>query len=165
MERLPALIVLLIATFAPRDALSDAIAGPVRYAIDGRTLVIATGPGAADAEIRLWGIAVPRPDRECADITGAVSGCGEYARLALKTIVGARPVVCDIVSREPSRYVARCRQDHQDLGRLMVILGWALDDRFVSGGAYLTDEAMARNQRQGVWAGEIRPATDRLPMR
>jgi endonuclease YncB( thermonuclease family) len=51
--------------------------------------------------------------------------------------------------------VAVCRVGGRDIGAELVREGWALDYRRYSGGAYAADQAAARAERAGLWAGEF----------
>jgi len=51
--------------------------------------------------------------------------------------------------------VALCQVGGEDLARLMVSAGWAVDYKFFSKGYYTAAEADARTGRRGLWSGEF----------
>jgi Micrococcal nuclease (thermonuclease) homologs len=107
--------------------------------------------------IRLWGIDAPELEQTCWS-AGASYSCGEQARETLAELVAGHEVRCETVSRDRyGRTVARCEASGFDLGREMVRRGWALDFRRYSDGRYAADQAEARAEKKGLWAGEFEP--------
>lgn len=105
--------------------------------------------------IRLWGIDAPERGQTCRRGRKRYD-CGAAATRPLHSFIGGRPVTC--VRIETDRYgrtVARCMAGGNDLGRLMVASGWALDMPRYSGGAYAADQRGARRERRGLWAGSF----------
>ncbi len=101
--------------------------------------------------IRLSGIDAPELRQTCKTIAGAVK-CGDIARVRLQTIIAGREVRCVGKSRDRyRRLVATCTVRGEDIGRRMVREGWAVSYRRYST-AYVNEEALARNERRGLWA-------------
>jgi endonuclease YncB( thermonuclease family) len=119
------------------------IAGHARI-IDGDSMMI------AGTEIRLWGVDAPELFQRC-QREGREVQCGREASRALIALVAGQQVVCE--RRDMDRFgrtIAQCRVDTVDLGRAMVAAGHA-----VAFGAYYQEEAQARADRNGLWAGEF----------
>lgn len=105
--------------------------------------------------IRLWGIDAPELDQTC-ERDGRPYHCGEEARDVLGGLVQGGAVSCETVEQDRyGRTVARCGVDGRDLGGELVRLGWALDFRRYSEGAYAEQEGEARIARRGLWAGNF----------
>jgi endonuclease YncB( thermonuclease family) len=112
--------------------------------IDGDSLYV------AGTEIRLHGMDAPELFQRCRR-DGREVLCGREAQRQLIALIAGQTVSCE--RRDVDRYgrtVAVCRVDGVDLGRAMVSNGQA-----VSYGAYLQEEAAARRERKGLWAGEF----------
>lgn len=130
-----------------------AVAGYVAVT-DGDGLVM------AGERIRLWGIDAPELDQTCKR-QGATYACGENAREALAGLLTGGEVSCEPVDRDHhGRLVARCSVQGRDLGAEMVRLGWAVDFRRYSQGAYAALERQARGAKRGLWAGEFVPPAE-----
>lgn len=127
--------------------------------VDGDT--IAFGP----RRVRLWGIDAPEMDQTCVParagetLPGGVQVkqdylCGVTARTALVYMIEPSPVRCE--GKDIDRYgrtVAVCRRGTLELNREMVRLGWAIEYKRYSHGAYAAEEAEARAAKRGIWAG------------
>jgi endonuclease YncB( thermonuclease family) len=127
-----------------------------RYALAGEVSVIdGDGLRIGGERIRLWGIDAPELDQECSrDQT--VYPCGAEARDVLDRLLGAGMPSCQRLYDDAyGRTVARCSIAAVDLGAEMVRLGWAVDFRRYSNGAYADEEAKARAAKRGLWAGEF----------
>lgn len=114
--------------------------------IDGDSLAV------GGVEVRLFGIDAPELFQRCTR-EGREVQCGREALRHLVALIAGQPVVCE--RRDIDRFgrmVAVCRIEGVDLGRAMVAAGHA-----VSYGAYVADEAAARSERRGLWAGEFMP--------
>lgn len=106
--------------------------------------------------VRLWGIDAPELGQRCA-WRDQPFDCGRAAKDQLGKLVAGGQVECEPVDRDrdrDGRTVARCTVDSRDLAAEMVRLGWALDYRKYSGGAYSREEQEAREAGQGLW-GQI----------
>ena len=115
--------------------------------IDGDTLDL------HGQRIRLHGIDAPESGQSCQDADGAAYRCGQRAALALADRIGRRPVTC--APRDTDRYgraIAVCMADGEDLNAWMVAQGHALAYRRYSSD-YVDEEALARRDRRGLWAG------------
>jgi endonuclease YncB( thermonuclease family) len=104
-------------------------------------------------KIRLEGIDAPETDQLCLNSRGQRWTCGIEARDQLSKYVGGRPWICRISGQDRyGRSLARCQVDGQDVGEWMVRSGWALSFTRYSH-SYDLDERVAREARQGLWAG------------
>lgn len=121
---------------------------------DGDSLVI------AGERIRIRGIDAPELDQTCRR-DGHDYPCGREARNALAGLVGSRPVVCEGRGRDRyGRLLADCLAVRTELGRAQVESGWA-----IAYGDYEKEEAIARDDGRGVWAGEFERPKDWRQMR
>ena len=115
--------------------------------IDGDTLEI------RGSRIRLHGIDAPESGQTCADAGGQIHRCGQRAALALSDRIGRAPVRCE--QRDTDRYgraIAVCFRDGDDLNAWMVRQGHAVAYRR-SSTDHVGEEALARGERRGLWAG------------
>jgi len=111
---------------------------------DGDSLVIGT------ERIRLRGIDAPELGQICRR-DGHDYPCGRESRASLAGLIGSRPVACE--GRERDRYdrlLADCHVDRIALAPAQVEAGWA-----VAYGDYEGEEAAAREDGRGLWAGEF----------
>ncbi|HEX9512978.1 MAG TPA: thermonuclease family protein [Puia sp.] len=116
------------------------------HVVDGDTLVI------KDERIRLWGIDAPELHQICSKDKKEVQ-CGEMAKLALMALVKSGPVECVKVNTDQyHRSVSRCTIDTLDIGRLLVMSGWALNYQQYSKGYYQQWEDEAHKDKHGIWA-------------
>lgn len=124
-------------------------AGEIRV-IDGDGLEI------EGRNVRLWGIDAPEIEQNCKGPDGRSYPCGEDARFLLGALAVAGTIECDV--KDTDRYgrtVARCFAGGHDLAAELVRQGYALDWPRYSGGFYAAEEAAARNNARGMWAGEF----------
>jgi endonuclease YncB( thermonuclease family)/Ca2+-binding RTX toxin-like protein len=143
----PAVIALLAVLVGCTPSTGDLV-GRVGGVHDGDTLTL------SGAKVRLWGIDAPELDQQCDDARGRQYRCGIHAREALETMVRNRDITCRQHDRDRyGRVVALCEVEGQDVGRLMVRTGHAVDYRRYSGGRYELDQRRAREERTGIWAG------------
>ena len=129
----------------------------VSSAIAAGEITVTDGDGLriGDERIRLWGIDAPELGQQC-NRNRTAYPCGTEARVALERLVSAGAPSCDRLYEDPyGRTVARCSVAGTDLGAEMVRLGWAVDFRRYSNGAYADEEAQARAAKRGLWAGEF----------
>lgn len=107
----------------------------------------------AGRSVRLWGIDAPELRQECSK-DGRRYPCGEKAKEALTAFLGAAAPICETVNRDRyGREVAKCEIAGDDLARLMVRSGWAVDWPRYSKGAYAEDQDEAETHKRGLWAG------------
>ena len=133
---------LLIAAKLQND--NRPIIGGHFIAVDGDTLV------QAGARFRLEGIDAPEIGQRCG-ADGAPGPCGETAKLRLADWARHRDFTCR--GGEHDRYgrlLVRCRAGDTDVNAALVREGFA-----VSYGDYGREEAVARAERKGLWAGEF----------
>lgn len=77
--------------------------------------------------------------------------CGRNATAELRRLIGNQTVTCTADGRDQyDRILAFCKAGETDLNRTMVEQGWA-----VSYGLYQREEAQARKNKRGLWAGEF----------
>ena len=81
---------------------------------------------AGDVVIKLNGIVARKADAQCQDEKGKSWPCGAAAKAALRRLVRARAVVCDLPEAgEQKSFTARCAVSGTDLSTWMVRQGWA----------------------------------------
>ena len=101
--------------------------------------------------IRLWGIRSPETDAMCRR-GDAGDACSATSRRVLERLIGNEELRCLVKTGLPGQpIVAQCSVRGDDLGHLMVLSGWATDDRAESGGHYAMQEEVAREERVGMW--------------
>ena len=104
----------------------------------------------AGQKVRLLGIDAPELHQFC-DKDGASYPCGEMAKQHLAALIGGNEISCTSTKRDKfDRLLAKCRAADHDLNREMVKDGWA-----VSYYDYKQEEADARKQKLGIWAGSF----------
>ena len=121
----------------------------------GETFRVIDGDGIelAGQSVRLWGIDAPELRQECSK-DGRRYPCGEKAKEALTALLGAAAPICKTVNRDRyGREIAKCEVAGDDLARLMVRSGWAVDYPQYSKGAYAEDQDEAEAHKRGLWAG------------
>ncbi|MEQ8589651.1 MAG: thermonuclease family protein [Roseitalea porphyridii] len=122
---------------------AERFAGPVRV-IDGDSLAM------GERRLRLKGIDAPELDQRCRR-EGLEYACGMEARSRLRALVGGDTVSCAVEGVDRyGRDLVRCKAGGRDLNRMMVRSGHA-----VSFGDYGDEEAVARQQATGLWAGDF----------
>ena len=115
--------------------------------IDGDTIEIHA------ERIRLEGVDAPESGQSCTDTEGRAWPCGQRAAFALADHIGQKPVHC--ISSRKDRYgrrLATCDLGGENLNRWLVANGWAVAYRHYSE-AYVSDEAVAQEQKRGIWSG------------
>jgi endonuclease YncB( thermonuclease family) len=122
------------------------LAGPAKV-IDGDTIVV-TGE-----LVRLHGLDAPELDQTFW-WRGERIACGMMAMAALEALTAGIQVRCRAVERDRhGRLVAKIfSPDGVDIGRRLVLAGWALAYRQYSTD-YVDAEAEARKARRGLWRG------------
>ncbi|MBX3596318.1 MAG: thermonuclease family protein [Rhizobiaceae bacterium] len=107
--------------------------------------------------IRLRGIDAPELAQTCS-AGGRQYPCGRRSKEALQELVRGKKVECTGAELDKyQRLLAICSVGSMEVNSAMVASGWAL-----SYGQYGAEEANARKQKIGVWAGQFeRPRTYR----
>jgi endonuclease YncB( thermonuclease family) len=136
--------------------LASAFASPVRAATatvrDGGTLQL------GNVTYRLDGIDAPAFDQICIDEHADSWTCGIEARDQLTKLIGGRQVRCDDLGADPAfrkRRLGVCKVEGEttSLSQLLVRQGFALNVDISATGRFGTDEARAKEDRQGLWKG------------
>ncbi len=137
-------------------AFADPIIGRASV-IDGDTIEI------HGERIRFNGIDAPESRQLCQDAQGQDYRCGQVASNALDRFLSqSRPTRCDFVERDRyGRFVGNCyRADGASVASWLVRNGHAMDWPRYSDGAYADDQAAAKAERLGIWAGTFQPPWD-----
>lgn len=141
-----------LAALSIADRSGNAIGGHA-YAIDGDTLDV------EGARVRLAAIDAPEAQQTCNDANGQPWACGAHATIALRRMLSevGWSVSCQVEARDRyGRSVATCRTpDHRDLGARMVATGMAVKYDRYGGERYQDEEAAAKAERLGLWAGKF----------
>jgi endonuclease YncB( thermonuclease family) len=110
---------------------------------------------AGDVVIRLNGIVASKADAQCHDKQGKNWPCGAAAKTALRRLVRARAVVCDLPEPgEQKSFTARCAVSGTDLSTWMVRQGWAKPNDPPEPALADAAEA-AKSERIGLWQEPI----------
>ena len=110
---------------------------------------------AGDVVIRLNGIVASKADAQCPDKQGKNRSCGAAAKMALRRLVRARAVVCDLPEPgEQKSFTARCAVSGTDLSTWMVRQGWAKPNDPPEPALADAAEA-AKSERIGLWQEPI----------
>jgi endonuclease YncB( thermonuclease family) len=106
---------------------------------------------AGDVVIKLNGIVPSKADAQCQDEKGKSWPCGAAAKTALRQLIRARAVVCDVPGPgEQKSFTARCAVSGTDLSTWLVRQGWAKPNHLPEPALADAAEA-ARSERIGVW--------------
>jgi endonuclease YncB( thermonuclease family) len=110
---------------------------------------------AGNVVIKLNGIAASKADAQCNDEQGKNWPCGAAAKTALRQLIRARAVVCDLPEAgEQKSYIARCAVSGTDLSAWLVRQGWAKPNDPPE--PALADAAeTAKSERIGLWQEPI----------
>jgi endonuclease YncB( thermonuclease family) len=122
--------------------------------IDGDTIEI------HGERIRFNGIDAPESAQTCEDGNGNPYRCGARVADAVDQFLKASsPTRCEFVERDRyGRFVGNCfRADGTSVQAALVRNGWAMDWPRYSDGAYASEQAAARSERIGIWAGTVQP--------
>ncbi|MCA0400539.1 MAG: thermonuclease family protein [Proteobacteria bacterium] len=114
------------------------------HALDGDSLVM------NNREMRLSGLDAPE-SRQICEADGKEYPCGRRATIALRRALERGAVTC--LGSETDRYgrlLVVCRSQGRDIGAELVRAGMA-----VSYGAYANEEAEAKRDGRGLWAGRF----------
>lgn len=110
---------------------------------------------AGDVVIRLNGIVASKADAQCHDKQGKNWPCGAAGKTALRRLVRARAVVCDLPEPgEQKSFTARCAVSGTDLSTWMVRQGWAKPNDPPEPALADAAEA-AKSERIGLWQEPI----------
>jgi endonuclease YncB( thermonuclease family) len=110
---------------------------------------------AGDVVIKLNGVVASKADAQCHDKQGKNWPCGAAAKTALRRLVRARAVVCDLPEPgEQKSFTARCAVSGTDLSTWMVRQGWAKPNDPPEPALADAAEA-AKSERIGLWQGPI----------
>lgn len=110
---------------------------------------------AGNVVIRLNGIVASKADAQCHDKQGKNWPCGAAAKTALRRLVRARAVVCDLPEPgEQKSFTARCAVSGTDLSTWMVRQGWAKPNDPPEPALADAAEA-AKSERIGLWQEPI----------
>jgi endonuclease YncB( thermonuclease family) len=110
---------------------------------------------ADDVVIKLNGIVASKADAQCDDEHGENWPCGAAAKTALRRLIRARAVVCDLPEAgEQKSFTARCAVSGTDLSAWLVRQGWAKPNNPPE--PELADAAeAAKSERIGLWQEPI----------
>jgi endonuclease YncB( thermonuclease family) len=101
--------------------------------------------------IRLLGLDAPELTQDCTSADGRIWRCGRAARDRMAQLLAAGPAYCRPEDVDQyGRLLATCLVAGRDLGAIMVAEGLA-----VAAGRYWAEEAAARRDRLGIWAGDF----------
>lgn len=118
--------------------------GSALYIFDGDTIAL------NGQRIRFRGMDTPETKQSC-KLQGKDYACGNTATAELRKLIGKQTVTCISDGRDRyNRILAFCKAGNVDLNRTLVEQGWA-----VSYGLYQREEAQARKEKRGLWAGEF----------
>ncbi|MDM9644342.1 thermonuclease family protein [Rhizobium sp. S163] len=119
------------------------------HAADGDSLAI------GEERMRLKGIDAPELAQTC-ERGGARWPCGQEAKRLLQSLIAADDARCVGTERDRfQRLLVVCHADGTDINAMMVRRGMA-----VSYGAYGDEEAEARAEKAGLWAGAFERPRD-----
>lgn len=140
------LLAFLVARLEERDRRTETGAASV---VDGDTIRLGR------TRVRLRGIDAPESAQLCRK-DGTDYACGRQARQALTKLIAGRPVSCDGSRLDRyGRLLGDCSAGDTNLNRQLVLAGWA-----VAYGDFERDEAAARADGRGMWAGSFERPQD-----
>ena len=106
---------------------------------------------AGDVVIKLNGIVPSKADAQCQDEKGKSWPCGAAAKTALRQLIRARAVVCDLPGPGKQKsFAARCAVSGTDLSTWLVRQGWAKPSDLPEPALADAAEA-AKSERIGLW--------------
>jgi endonuclease YncB( thermonuclease family) len=148
-DALAILILFVLVLITYRYAGSDVTLSGKAQIVDGDTLKIGS------TSIRLIGIDAPERNQKCTRQNEQYS-CGRTSTRALKKLISGRAINCIGWQKDRyRRFLATCYLRGVDpskpsLNQIMVRQGWA-----VSYNDYTKDQAKARANKRGIWAGDF----------
>jgi endonuclease YncB( thermonuclease family) len=120
--------------------------------VDGETLLL------RDSVVRLLGVAAPARGQICHHADHSGFDCGAAAAAALENLVRDQTVICHLHGRDDQgRALAVCEAAGRELNHALVDGGWARARSELVG--LNSDEATARQQHRGFWAGDFDPSS------
>lgn len=144
---LSALLPLAANALSGRDEIAPAMIAGLGHVVDGDTLDV------GQTRVRLEGIDAPEIAQTCQTASGETWNCGLAAAAMLRRLAEHKDIACDRSGMDRyQRTLATCFADGMDIDKEMVRSGlaWAFV-RYSK--AYVDVEAMARQQKVGVWQG------------
>ncbi|KGD94457.1 MULTISPECIES: thermonuclease family protein [Rhizobium/Agrobacterium group] len=142
--------ILLMLIITKLDEAADSVVRGPFYAIDGDTL------SAGSERLRLNGIDAPELRQTCEDGRGMTWACGDEARRLLARLAADPGTEC--LGRERDRYrrlLVRCHAGTSNINAALVRQGLA-----IASGRYAEEQAAARRERRGLWAGQFEDPRD-----
>lgn len=137
-----------VAHYLPRFVGGQTVTGEA-VVIDGDSLRL------DGRELRLDGVDAPELQQTC-ERNGRSYACGRLARRALGSWLARGKLVCRVAGADRyGRDLALCAVDGEDVNAALVREGVA-----VAYGRYEREEAAARTDRRGLWAGSFEPPAD-----
>lgn len=128
---------------------SNQVLSGVPSVVDGDTIIIRS------QKIRLFGIDAPESKQTC-DKHGQSWQCGVDATARLKDLIQHNPVRCEIKDKDRyGRRVGICFVNDIEINAWMVRNGYAVAYRQYGGARYDQEEALAKQEGQGVWGSEF----------
>lgn len=123
---------------SPTLKIGETLTGSVTRIVDGDSLYV------ENKKLRLWGVDAPDKDE---------FGYNE-ARKKLQEIVQDQTVTCTCkdTDRHGRSMVLCTLQNGDDVGKILIESGWALDYRRHTSGYYEKAEDKAREAKRGLWA-------------
>ena len=110
---------------------------------------------AGDVVIKLNGIVAGKADAQCQNEKGKSWPCGAAAKTALRQLIRARAVVCDLPGPGEQRsFTAGCAVSGTDLSTWLVRQGWAKPNELPEPALADAAEA-AKSERIGLWQEPI----------
>ena len=151
----------------------ELLSGSVRVS-DGDTVEITSEADGTRHMVRIWGIDAPETKQLCRDGAGRDYACGKKATERMRELLG-ETATCEIRARDQyGRAVARCfpgsrteediisegEGESGDAGLALIESGDAVAYRQFSKGFYEPAEEVAREQKVGLWGGEVEEPAD-----
>lgn len=135
---------------ATSSTTAPTLTGPASV-IDGDTIEIDS------TRIRLWGIDAIEIGQDCS-IQGVSWDCAKESTAALAAHIAGHDVSCVPKGRDRyDRLIATCRANDVDVGAWLVRQGLALDYPDYSKKAYAVEQALAKQERRGLWRSDFVP--------
>ena len=101
--------------------------------------------------IRILGIDAPELNQNCLTKDGQEWPCGRVSRDKMASLIKGEKITCESDARDKyGRMLARCRVKGRDIAKIMISAGLA-----VSYNDYRQEEARARADEKGIWAGDF----------